>query len=80
MLEHAKIIISAWDHQKLVGFLRAMTDFSFDCYINDLAVDQEYQGRGIGKELVQLCKQSLAPKTYLFFYLRPLVLQDFILN
>ncbi|WP_414855091.1 GNAT family N-acetyltransferase [Brevibacillus sp. IT-7CA2] len=38
--------------EELVGFLRAMTDYTFDCYINDLAVHKDYQKLGIGKQLL----------------------------
>ncbi|CAI8992950.1 Acetyltransferase [Brevibacillus sp. IT-7CA2] len=32
--------------------MRAMTDYTFDCYINDLAVHKDYQKLGIGKQLL----------------------------
>jgi ribosomal protein S18 acetylase RimI-like enzyme len=53
MLAHANILITAWDEQKLVGVSRALTDFSFCCYLSDLAVDADYQRQGIGKELIE---------------------------
>ncbi len=52
-LQHSNVIVSAWDGAAIVGLLRAMTDFSFDCYLNDLAVDSVYQRQGIGREMVQ---------------------------
>src|SRR5271165_6155621 len=48
MLEHADIIVTARDHGLLVGISRAITDFSFCTYLSDLAVDANYQRRGIG--------------------------------
>jgi ribosomal protein S18 acetylase RimI-like enzyme len=51
MLNSANVIVSAWDGNNLIGLLRGFTDFCFDCYINDLAVDPDYQGQGIGKIL-----------------------------
>lgn len=62
MLQHANLLITAWDGESLVGFLRAMTDFTFDCYVNDLAVDVNYQGRGIGRELMQRLNAELEPQ------------------
>lgn len=50
------------DETRLVGFLRAMTDFSFDCYLNDLAVDVDYQRQGIGREMVNQLKELLDDK------------------
>ncbi|HEY9046652.1 MAG TPA: GNAT family N-acetyltransferase [Ohtaekwangia sp.] len=53
MLKHANILITAWDGEKLVGVSRALSDFSYCCYLSDLAVDVHYQKQGIGKELIQ---------------------------
>lgn len=52
MVDHADLIITAWDGSKLVGIGRALTDFSFCCYLSDLAVIQDYQRRGIGREII----------------------------
>ncbi len=54
MLEHAEVIITARIAGRLVGISRAITDFSFCTYLSDLAVDQEHQRRGIGKEPIRL--------------------------
>jgi GNAT superfamily N-acetyltransferase len=53
MLKHGNILITAWDGDKLVGISRALSDFSFCCYLSDLAVDEAYQKQGIGKELIK---------------------------
>jgi GNAT superfamily N-acetyltransferase len=49
MLDHANLILTAWDDRRLVGIARALTDFSYCCYLSDLAVDKEYQRSGIGR-------------------------------
>jgi ribosomal protein S18 acetylase RimI-like enzyme len=71
MLKNANIKISAWHNGMLVGFLRAFTDFCFDCYINDIAVDPEYQGMGIGKGLVEYLKPCLEQETLMFLISAP---------
>jgi predicted N-acetyltransferase YhbS len=53
MLRQADIIITARDGTKLVGISRAITDFSYCCYLSDLAVDTAYQRQGIGKRLIE---------------------------
>lgn len=53
MLENADIIVSARCDSLLVGVARAITDFAFCCYLSDLAVDETYQRRGIGRELLR---------------------------
>ena len=59
MLKHANLIITAWDDEKLVGISRTLTDFSYVAYLADLAVDLDYQRRGIGKELIAKTQASL---------------------
>ena len=56
MLKHANLIITARDNGKLVGIARSLTDFAFCTYLSDLAVDENYQKMGIGKELVRQTK------------------------
>lgn len=53
MIEHANLMVTAWDGEQLVGVARALTDFSWCCYLSDLAVDRAYQRQGIGRELVR---------------------------
>lgn len=54
MLEHADLIVTARTAAGLlVGVSRAVTDFSYCCYLSDLAVDVAFQKRGIGKELIR---------------------------
>lgn len=53
MLRQADLIITAREARKLVGISRAITDFSYCCYLSDLAVDEQYQRRGIGKQLIE---------------------------
>jgi predicted N-acetyltransferase YhbS len=57
MLAYGNILITAWHNDLLVGISRALSDFSFCCYLSDLAVDEEYQHKGIGKELIRLTHQ-----------------------
>ncbi len=52
MLAHGNILVTAWAGEKLVGVSRALSDFSFCCYLSDLAVDEAYQKLGIGKKLI----------------------------
>jgi GNAT superfamily N-acetyltransferase len=54
MLAHADIIATARTPEGLlVGISRAISDFSFCTYLSDLAVDEAFQGRGIGRELIR---------------------------
>ena len=75
MLRSAQIIVTARDtaHQpaKLVGVSRAITDFSFCCYLSDLAVDQAYQRRGIGKRLIEETRTHAGPQATLILIAAP---------
>ena len=53
ILRNADVIVTARVDGLLVGISRAITDFSFCTYLSDLAVDQKFQGQGIGKELIR---------------------------
>ncbi len=54
MLRNADLIVTCRDASGLlVGVSRAITDFHYCTYLSDLAVDQDYQRQGIGKELIE---------------------------
>ncbi|MGM0829107.1 MAG: GNAT family N-acetyltransferase [Bacillota bacterium] len=71
MIDNSDIIITAWDNDKLVGIARAITDYSYCCYLSDLAVDIEYQNKGIGKELVQLVQKDIGEEVALILLSAP---------
>lgn len=56
MIEHGNLIVTARDNGKLVGIARSLTDFDYCTYLSDLAVDENYQKMGIGKELIKQTK------------------------
>lgn len=61
MLDNASLIIVARDNGRIVGVSRAITDFSFCCYVSDLAVDEAYQRQGIGKKLLEETRKAAGP-------------------
>jgi N-acetylglutamate synthase-like GNAT family acetyltransferase len=65
MIDHANLTITAWDGEKLVGVARAFTDYSYCCYLSDLAVDKEYQKQGIGHELVNEIQKQIGEESNL---------------
>ena len=44
---------TAFRRRRSASLSRAITDFSYCCYLSDLAVDVRYQHRGIGKRLIR---------------------------
>lgn len=71
MIENSNLIFGAWDGQKLVGIARSLTDFSYACYLSDLAVDQAYQRKGIGTELIQLTQKAAGEESMLLLISAP---------
>ncbi|MGC1241712.1 MAG: GNAT family N-acetyltransferase [Chryseosolibacter sp.] len=71
MLDHANVVVTAWSGERLVGVSRAVTDFSFCCYLSDLAVDARFQHQGIGKELVTLTHEAAGMETMLILLAAP---------
>ena len=71
MLEQADIIYVARDGGTIVGISRAITDFSYCCYLADLAVDEKYQDQGIGKELLRLTHEKASLQTTLILFASP---------
>jgi ribosomal protein S18 acetylase RimI-like enzyme len=61
MLKNANLTITAWDEEKLIGISRTLTDFAYVAYLADLAVDQDYQRVGIGKQLIAQTQSRLSP-------------------
>ena len=71
MLEHANLVCTAWDGEKLVGVARSVTDFEYCCYLSDLAVDAAYQKQGIGRELIRLTQSRLGSKAKIILLAAP---------
>jgi predicted N-acetyltransferase YhbS len=71
MLKYGNLLCTAWDGEKLVGLARSVTDFEFCCYLSDLAVDENYQRKGIGKELIRQTRSRLGDKAKIMLLSAP---------
>lgn len=71
MLDNANLIVTAWSDDRLVGISRAVTDYSYCCYLSDLAVDMQFQHQGVGKELVKRTHEAAGPETQLILLAAP---------
>ena len=71
MLRHADIVLTARDSGRLVGISRAITDFSYCCYLSDLAVDVAYQRKGVGKRLIAETHRIAGENTTLLLVAAP---------
>lgn len=59
MLTETPLTISAWEKEQLIGFVRCLTDFEYFCYISDLVILPEYQGKKIGSRLLAEVQEYL---------------------
>lgn len=67
MIKGSNLLVTARENGNLVGFLRGLSDFCYRCFIADLAVAKNYQGKGIGREILTFTR-SLAPEARLILF------------
>ncbi|WP_145407534.1 GNAT family N-acetyltransferase [Paenibacillus xylanexedens] len=75
MIENATLTVSAWHDDKLIGLARAITDFSYCCYLSDLAVSKEYQRNGIGRQLIERVRSYLGEEVALLLLSAPTAME-----
>jgi ribosomal protein S18 acetylase RimI-like enzyme len=68
--ENSSSVIFIYDDSKLIGFGRAISDGAYQAAIYDVAVLPEYQGKGIGKLIIDKIVQSL-PRFNFILYASP---------
>lgn len=52
-LEHTTFLVAVRDQDKIVAMGRMLFDFGYTAYLGDVIVRPEYQGYGIGREIVE---------------------------
>jgi ribosomal protein S18 acetylase RimI-like enzyme len=65
MIDGAQLIVTARRDGEIVGVARCITDFSWNCYLSELAVSQAAQGLGIGKALIDKVREIIGPEVSL---------------
>ena len=71
MIKNSNLLVSAWYGEQLVGIARSVTDFHYACYLSDLVVHEQYQRRGIGKQLQARTQSQLGPRCTLIVIAAP---------
>ncbi|KEI34550.1 protein export cytoplasm protein RNA helicase [Francisella sp. W12-1067] len=71
MYKNSNLVVCAYEGDELVGIARSLTDFSYCCYLSDLAVSKKYQGKGIGKKIIDYIKNVITPKCTLLLLSSP---------
>ena len=57
-MENFETVYTAWDGDKLIGLICALDDGVMTAYIHYMLVRPEYQGKEIGKTLMEKCKEK----------------------
>ncbi len=68
MLSSANLVLTARldrPGRPLVGIARCITDFSWCCYLAELAVSKSAQGLGVGRGLLDEARRQLGPQVTL---------------
>ncbi|MDQ0496566.1 GNAT family N-acetyltransferase [Paenibacillus brasilensis] len=71
MIKNADILLSAWLGNRMIGVARALTDWSFCCYLSDLAVDKEFQNSGVGRKLITKVQEEIGKEVALILLAAP---------
>lgn len=71
MYKNSNLIVTAYDGKDLVGISRSLTDFSYCCYLSDLAVRNVFQRKGIGKKLIEITLEKIGFRCTLYLLSAP---------
>jgi len=71
MIDNCDLLITAWIGEQMIGVARALTDYSYCCYLSDLAVDADYQKLGIGRKLVEIVREKIGDECSLVLIAAP---------
>ena len=58
-LEHSLCTLSVCDGERVIGMARLLGDSAMTFYIKDLAVETGYQGRGVGRLLMESVQEYI---------------------
>jgi ribosomal protein S18 acetylase RimI-like enzyme len=65
MIRNSTVIATAWHAERMVGFARCTSDRAFNAQINNVVVDEDFRGRGIGRRLVEPLLHDSEQASYL---------------
>ncbi|MFV5937770.1 GNAT family N-acetyltransferase [Mammaliicoccus sciuri] len=57
LLKNACYFVTVWDNDQLLGLTRVISDDHSIAYVQDILIDPDYQGNGIGSNLLNMIKE-----------------------
>lgn len=54
-ISNSSYVVTCYEDGALVGLARCISDDCSICYVQDILVHPEYQGRGLGRKLLEKC-------------------------
>lgn len=57
LLKNACYFVTVWNHDQLVGLTRVISDDHSIAYVQDILIDPDYQGNGIGSKRLNMIKE-----------------------
>ncbi|MCD8895797.1 GNAT family N-acetyltransferase [Mammaliicoccus sciuri] len=57
LLKNTCYFVTVWDNDQLVGLTRIISDDHSIAYVQDILIDPDYQGNGIGSKLLNMIKE-----------------------
>ncbi|BBE20742.1 hypothetical protein AQPE_4936 [Aquipluma nitroreducens] len=67
---NSQVVVFVFDEENLVGFGRAISDGEYQAAIYDVAVIPDFQGKGIGKMIIQTIVEKI-PNCNFILYASP---------
>ena len=68
-VEGSQVVIGLVENNKLIGFVRVITDYTFKALIFDLIIDKEHRSKKLGKKLMHLIRKHEKLKDIVHFEL-----------
>lgn len=59
MLANSALVVGVWHEDRLIGFMRVVSDNVYRAYIEDVIVDASLRGQGIGDAMVRFALEQL---------------------
>ena len=68
--ENSRVVVFAFDDNRLAGFGRVLSDGAYQAAVYDMAIIPEYQGKGIGSRIMRHFLEEL-PQCNFILYASP---------